>query len=206
MAEQTEQKPNVGRGLLTDAERAALTGERSDSYRYKTRSYLRDRIEQVERDAEVLAEHAPDLLAELQAAVDTDDTQPPRDGRDSVETPSTEQPDQTDAVDAATPSTTEAATLAVEEVDLPEGHTPESVADAYAAVREHLRAEGPSTKTEIVQAVMPEHPLGYDDADALDRIDEGARYRGAWWRKIIQPALDADPEVDHRANHHDYNL
>ena len=53
---------------------------------------------------------------------------------------------------------------------------------------------------------MPSHPLGHDDGDALNKIKDGARYRGAWWRKIIHPALDADPEVEHRENHHDYNL
>lgn len=58
-----------GRGLLTDGERKAIAGETSDSYRYKTRSYFRDRLEQVEHDVEVLREHDPELLAELRGVV-----------------------------------------------------------------------------------------------------------------------------------------
>lgn len=58
-----------GRGLLTEAEREAIAGERSDSYRYKTRAYLRNRIEEVEKDVDVLEEHAPELLEDLREAV-----------------------------------------------------------------------------------------------------------------------------------------
>jgi len=58
-----------GRGLLTETEREAIAGERSDSYRYKTRSYYRNRLEEVEKDVEILREHAPDLLEDLQEVV-----------------------------------------------------------------------------------------------------------------------------------------
>lgn len=58
-----------GRGLLTEREREAIAGETSDSYQYKTRSFLRDRIEKVEDDVAVLAEHDPDLLADLREVV-----------------------------------------------------------------------------------------------------------------------------------------
>jgi hypothetical protein len=58
-----------GRGLLTEREREAIAGETSDSYRYKTRSFLRDRIEKVADDVELLKEHDPDLLDELRDAV-----------------------------------------------------------------------------------------------------------------------------------------
>jgi len=58
-----------GRGLLTESEREALAGNASDSYRYKTRSFLRDRLEEVERDVDVLAEHDPELLEELREVV-----------------------------------------------------------------------------------------------------------------------------------------
>lgn len=59
-----------GRGLLTDREREALMGEdSSDTYRYKTRTYARRRLEKLERDVEVMEEHAPDLLDELRAIV-----------------------------------------------------------------------------------------------------------------------------------------
>lgn len=58
-----------GRGLLTEREREALAGDESDSYRYKTRTYLRRRLEKVERDIEVLEEHDPGLLDELREVV-----------------------------------------------------------------------------------------------------------------------------------------
>ena len=62
-----------GRGLLTEREREAIAGELSDSYRYKTRSYLGRRISKLETDIEVLTEHAPELLDDLEAAVCTGD-------------------------------------------------------------------------------------------------------------------------------------
>jgi putative heme iron utilization protein len=63
-----------GRGLLTESEREAIAGERSDSYRYKTRSYFLNRVGEVEKDVEVLEEHAPDLLEELREAVCDDES------------------------------------------------------------------------------------------------------------------------------------
>jgi len=195
-----ENTSTEGRGLLTEAEREALAGERSDSYRYKTRSYLKRRIEKVERDADVLAEHAPDLLADLQAAVSESDES----GRESVETPATPQREQPDA--SPTEPTSDAVAATLERVNLPEGHTPQSVGEGYAGVREYLRAEGPATKKEIVRKVMPSYPLGYDAEEAIDKIEAGERFRGAWWRKIVKPALDSDPEVGYRDNHNDYNI
>lgn len=74
MIQQRTTKPESGtmpegRGLLTETEREAIAGERSDSYRYKTRSYYRNRLEEVEKDVEVLREHAPELLKDLQEVV-----------------------------------------------------------------------------------------------------------------------------------------
>jgi hypothetical protein len=79
---------NGGRGLLTDAERAALAGDRSDSDQYNTRAELKSRIEKVSHDADILAEHAPDLLDGLRAAVDTEMW---REAHESGENPSNEQ-------------------------------------------------------------------------------------------------------------------
>jgi hypothetical protein len=58
-----------GRGLLTEREREALAGNDSDSYKYKTRTYLRRRLEKVETDIEILAENDPELLQELREVV-----------------------------------------------------------------------------------------------------------------------------------------
>ena len=63
---------NGGRGLLTDAERSALAGDRPDSEEYNIQSHLKSRIEKISHDADLLAEHAPDLLDGLRTAVDTE--------------------------------------------------------------------------------------------------------------------------------------
>ncbi|MFH5845984.1 hypothetical protein [Haladaptatus sp. CMAA 1909] len=58
-----------GRGLLTESEREAIAGETSDSYRYKTRSFFRDRLQELEKDVQLLSESDPELLEELQDVV-----------------------------------------------------------------------------------------------------------------------------------------
>jgi len=58
-----------GRGSLTEEERKAIAGEKSDSYRWKTRSFFRSRLEAVEGDVAVLREHDPELLEELREVV-----------------------------------------------------------------------------------------------------------------------------------------
>lgn len=58
-----------GRAMLTVEERRAIAGEKSDSYRYKTRSFFRRRVEEIEDDVAVLEEHDPELLSELREAV-----------------------------------------------------------------------------------------------------------------------------------------
>lgn len=60
---------SAGRGLLTESEREAIAGNASDSYRYKTRSLFRDRVDEVAKDVEVLKENNPDLLEELRDVV-----------------------------------------------------------------------------------------------------------------------------------------
>lgn len=60
-----------GRGLLTDREREAIQGDSSDSYKYKTRTYLRRRLDKLEADADLLAEHEPELYDRLLDAVGT---------------------------------------------------------------------------------------------------------------------------------------
>ena len=73
-----------GRALLTEREREALAGDGSDSYRYKTRTYFRSRLEQLETDVALLAEHDPELLDELREVVCEDATD--GDGRGATDT------------------------------------------------------------------------------------------------------------------------
>jgi len=70
-----------GRGLLTEREREALRGEDSDNYRYKTRTYVKRRLEKLEEDITVLENHEEDLLQELRAVVcDSGEPAPPEPG------------------------------------------------------------------------------------------------------------------------------
>jgi len=68
-------------------------------------------------------------------------------------------------------------------------------AAAVATARDYIRDHGGATKQDLVKNVMPDHPLGYDVDAALDKIDAGDRYRGAWWRRIVKPGLKALDDV-----------
>lgn len=60
------------RGLITDTERERIAGtvDVEDAKRYQAVSRVRRRIrEEVPRDVDVLAEHHPELLAELRDVV-----------------------------------------------------------------------------------------------------------------------------------------
>jgi hypothetical protein len=67
---------------------------------------------------------------------------------------------------------------------------------AVQAARDHLRDHGPATMRELVAAVMPDHPLGYDVDGALEKIEADDRYRGAWWRRVVKPGLEARDDVE----------
>lgn len=69
---------------------------------------------------------------------------------------------------------------------VPEGVDPDAAREAIQAVLELVRADGGVQRTKIVETVMPKHPLKYDaPADA-------SGYKGAWWRKIVRPGLEAN--------------
>lgn len=79
--------------------------------------------------------------------------------------------------------------------DLPGGVDAGDAAAAIDAARQ-LVEDGGATKSEIVREVMPEHPLGYNVDDAIAKLDAGDRYRGAWWRRVVKPGLEAADDVD----------
>jgi hypothetical protein len=66
---------NQYRGLLTDREREIIRGDAdiSDSYRYRVVSRVRTKIENLDKDADILAENRNDLLDELREVVCEDD-------------------------------------------------------------------------------------------------------------------------------------
>ena len=58
------------RALLTETEREQIAGNHGSDRRYQATSRVRSRIqEEFERDVEVLREHHPELLEELQDVV-----------------------------------------------------------------------------------------------------------------------------------------
>ena len=85
---------------------------------------------------------------------------------------------------------------ALEDVDFPAGREREACSAAVYAARDYLRDHGPATMREIVAEVLPEHPLGYDVDGALEKVEAGDRYRGAWWRRVVKPGLKALPDVE----------
>lgn len=82
------------------------------------------------------------------------------------------------------------------DVEFPAGRDQSDCEAAVYAARNYLRDNGPASMREIVAEVMPAHSLGYD----VPEIDNGElvadRYRGAWWRKVVKPGLQALPDVD----------
>lgn len=85
--------------------------------------------------------------------------------------------------------------------ELPSTVDEDDAADAVRAVVEYLRDEGPASMREIVVDVMPDVPLSYDPPGSLE---PGERYRGAWWRRVVKPALAEHPAVEYRDGHGDY--
>lgn len=80
----------------------------------------------------------------------------------------------------------------LQDVDFPTGRDRDECVAAVHAARDHLRDHGPATMRELVADVMPKHPVGYDVPD----LEPGDRYRGAWWRKVVKPGLEAVDDVE----------
>lgn len=84
----------------------------------------------------------------------------------------------------------------VSQLDLPASVDPDAAEQAVAAVVAELRERGSATKGELVQAVMAEHDLGYDSRAAVAKVEtSGERYRGAWWRRVVKPALEQHEKI-----------
>lgn len=184
----------TGRGLLTDREREALGSEETGSYVYKTRSVVRDRIDRLATDANLLADTEPELYDELREAVEAAESREvePGGGRDPPVEPYPE--------DTAEPAA-EAAEPGEETLDDVLGEIPATVdrepaRRAILAARDLLGSRNRATKAEIVRELIREHPLGYNPDEALAKIEAGDRYRGAWWRRVIKPGLEALDDVE----------
>lgn len=105
------------------------------------------------------------------------------------DTPPSE-PEPTAAEHPDTGETGVEATLAT--VEFPTGKQREECVDAVRAAYEYLRENGSASMRDFVREVMPDHPVGYD----VPELEPGERYRGAWWRKVVKPGLEALPDVE----------
>ena len=75
--------------------------------------------------------------------------------------------------------------------ELPSTVDRDAAREAILAAREYLKNHGTATKVDFVRGVIRDHPLGYNPDAALAKIEAGERYRGAWWRKVVKPGLEA---------------
>jgi hypothetical protein len=75
--------------------------------------------------------------------------------------------------------------------DIPQRISPEEAREAIDAAAAYVQTEGGASMREIVAAVLPDHSLGYEVPD----LEEGERYRGAWWRRIVRDGLKNHPDV-----------
>lgn len=80
----------------------------------------------------------------------------------------------------------------LDEVEFPKGQDRQACIAAIMAAREYLKAEGPASMREIVTEVMPAHSLSYE----VPQLEPGERYRGAWWRRVVRPGLEALPDIE----------
>lgn len=174
----TDNTSTEGRGLLTETERAAIAGDRSDSYRYKTRSYLKRRIDKLETDVEVLDKHAPELLAEIHQAVNIADKRSQQDPTPDE----TDPPERQHTAQLATTQTPETTTTTTETLN-------PTHRDIRDALRQHfdtdagprrrpprealidlvilLREKGPLTTADARKELYPQHEDEYSSPSSL---------------------------------------
>jgi len=194
------------RALLTEREREIVAGEAddvSDDYRYQTISRVRKRFNRLDDDLAALEAHGA-LAEELREKVcgglgsGTSETPPATERRESAHNRSVSPRVQSDVANettsAANSGDTENADAdaggAIGGLDFPASKDESEYINAIHAARAFLEREGRATKAEIVREVMPEYPVGYDAAAAIEKLDAGDRYRGAWWRRVVKPGLE----------------
>lgn len=197
MSEAVKQRTMTeGRALLTEREKEALAGDGSDSYRYKTRTYFRSRLEKLEGDVDMLAEHDPELLDELRDVVcagDESDAHMPRERSASqADRDTTADEQRRDAPESGVNESPLGDVLA----DLPSTVDPDPAREAILAARVYLEEHGRATRTDFIRDVMSDFPLGYDVDDALAKIEAGEEFRGSWWRNVVKPGLEALDDVE----------
>jgi hypothetical protein len=204
------------RALLTDREREIIAGDAdvADSYRYQTISRVRARFDRLEGDLQALEEHG-ELADEFRGIVCRTgaDQSPPASARESATEGagvsgeesagggSTSQPpgdgeSRSEGAHGGESDTGEREPLDDALAELPSTVDPDAARDAIHAAREFLEKRGRATKADFVRGVMRDQPLGYDPDAALAKLEAGERFRGAWWRKVVKPGLEAFDDVE----------
>jgi hypothetical protein len=182
-----ENKPSSmteGRALLTEREREALADDESGSYRYKTRTYLRNRLDRLERDAELLREHEPDLYERLQAAVSVED--PPPKGSPSQE----EEPLQAPTHGSRDDDLMETVDQVAESESWSDSDPRlKARKRAALAVLQYARDHGGVSQQEAKEKIYPEYPVENQS-------------KRTWYRKNIRPVLKQAAEYDEGAKRH----
>jgi hypothetical protein len=142
----------------------------------------------------------PDRLAALESRIEALEN-----GGGHLEAPD---PPEAAEIDVATPESPPAVgpksidARVIDAMDIPQTQDPEECLAAVLGARDYLEQHGPVSMREITKAVMPEYSLGYE----VPELEEGDRFRGAWWRRILQPGLSEHPDVQYRANYADYDV
>jgi hypothetical protein len=148
-------------------------GRATKGYLIERTGYSRNTVynvlEVLEAAGHIEAVHEPTRLFEV-----VDD---PRAGTDTYVTREPESPTPTDPL---------------ADLEFPQGRDREACLDAIRAAESFLREHESARMREIVTAIQPDHPLGYDVVE----LAEGERYRGAWWRKVVKPGLEALETVE----------
>jgi hypothetical protein len=202
------------RALLTEREREIVAGEAdvSDAYRYQTISRVRSRFGRLDDDLAALEAHG-ELADELRAKVcgsgsgpenDTRDSRPASERRESAQERSVEEADPQN-LPAETDSSTDSpaseqpdenAAGSSDSLDWPANKDSMECMNAAAGAQNYIYNHGTATKSEIVKNIMPEYPVGYNADAALEKLESGDRYRGAWWRRVVKPALESDDDIE----------
>lgn len=195
------------RALMTETERSILSGvqEVKDNYRYSVESRVRSRIRgPLAEDVEALRDNQPEIFSILVEVVCGDDIAASdvqeretasREPDEAAEHPgeTTTEPQDRASIEAAEPpdAPDDVAGGALMGVEFPSSRDRDDCVRIVAAAYRYLQERGKATMRQFVQDVMPDHSLGYDVPD----LEEGDRFRGAWWRSIVRPGLAALPDV-----------
>lgn len=176
-----------GPPVVTSADVADLTGLSRDSARRKLEELKQRSTVDSRRTAGRVLYWRTDN-AEITNQSKPQETREGRASEQSDRTASQEKPTEANAQ----PDSQDARPVGLASLEFPDGRDRDQCEAAVLAARDYLRKHDTATMRELVTEVMPEHPVGYD----VPELEPGDRYRGAWWRRVVKPGLQALSEVE----------